>query len=85
MRFCVSSVRGGTRWIAEKACPRAVACLCDDLDELLTCFRYKTTGRQIRRTVVLNANQTPEYSDIRLAGHEGGDFLFVRKNWGRSP
>lgn len=35
---------------------------------------------QVRHTVVLNANQTPEYSDIRLAGHEGGDFLFVRKN-----
>lgn len=34
---------------------------------------------QVRHKVVLNANQTPEYSDIRLAGHEGGDFLFVRK------
>ncbi len=35
---------------------------------------------KIRHTVVLNAEQTPEYSDIRLAGHEGGDFLFVRKD-----
>ncbi len=34
---------------------------------------------RVRHTVVLNANQTPEYSDIRLAGHEGGDFLFVRR------
>ncbi len=25
----------------------------------------------------MNAEQTPQYSDIRLAGHEGGDFLFV--------
>ena len=33
---------------------------------------------KVRRGVVLNANQTPEYSDIRFAGHEGGDFLFVR-------
>lgn len=33
----------------------------------------------VRQTVVLNADQTPEYSDIRRAGHEGGDFLFVRK------
>jgi hypothetical protein len=29
--------------------------------------------------VVLNADQTPQYSDIRRAGHDGGDFLFVRK------
>ena len=34
---------------------------------------------KIRRPVVLNSNQTPRYGDIRLAGHEGGDFLFVRK------
>jgi uncharacterized caspase-like protein len=34
---------------------------------------------QIKRLVVLNSPQTPEYSDIRYAGHDGGDFLFVRK------
>jgi hypothetical protein len=34
----------------------------------------------IRRPVMLNSDQTPEYSDIRKAGHDGGDFLFVRKN-----
>jgi len=33
----------------------------------------------LRRRVILNAPQTPEYSDILYAGHEGGDFLFVRK------
>ena len=33
--------------------------------------------RSIRRPVVVNADQTPEYSDIRKAGHEGGDFLFL--------
>jgi uncharacterized caspase-like protein len=33
---------------------------------------------EIRRPVMLNAPQTPQYSDIRFAGHEGGDFLFVR-------
>jgi uncharacterized caspase-like protein len=33
----------------------------------------------IKRAVVLNANQTPQYSDIRLAGHDGGDFVFVRR------
>jgi hypothetical protein len=25
------------------------------------------------------AQQTPQYADVRQAGHEGGDFLFVRK------
>lgn len=32
----------------------------------------------IRRQVLLHAEQTPQYSDIRQAGHDGGDFLFVR-------
>ena len=31
----------------------------------------------LRRSVVLDSDQTPTYSDIRRAGHEGGDFLFV--------
>ncbi len=35
---------------------------------------------QVRQNVILNADQTPEYSDIRKAGHEGGDFLFVRQD-----
>lgn len=33
----------------------------------------------VKRPVALNADQTPRYSDIRYAGHEGGDFLFVRR------
>ena len=33
----------------------------------------------IRRKVVVNSDQTPEYSDIHKAGHDGGDFIFVRK------
>ena len=33
----------------------------------------------IKRPVVLNSEQTPQYSDVRGAGHDGGDFLFVRK------
>jgi hypothetical protein len=32
----------------------------------------------IRRPVIINSDQTPEYADIRKAGHEGGDYLFVR-------
>ncbi len=34
---------------------------------------------RLREAVVRNAPQTPEYSDILYAGHEGGDFLFVRR------
>jgi hypothetical protein len=30
--------------------------------------------------VILNADQTPEYGDIRKAGHDGGDFLFIPSN-----
>lgn len=33
---------------------------------------------ELRRRVILDADQTPEYADIRKAGHEGGDFVFVR-------
>jgi tetratricopeptide (TPR) repeat protein len=35
---------------------------------------------KIRRPVMVNSDQTPEYADIRKAGHEGGDFFFVRRN-----
>ena len=33
----------------------------------------------LRRQVLLNAQQTPQYSDVRQAGHDGGDFVFVRR------
>ena len=33
--------------------------------------------QQVRSEVVLNADQTPQYSNIRRASHEGGDFLFI--------
>ncbi|MEX0941058.1 MAG: caspase family protein [Pseudomonadales bacterium] len=36
-----------------------------------------TLFSNLRRPVMVNSNQTPEYGDIRLAGHDGGDFLFV--------
>ncbi len=35
--------------------------------------------QSIRRPVMIAADQTPEYSDMRNAGHDGGDFLFVRR------
>ena len=28
---------------------------------------------------MVSAEQTPQYSDVRNAGHDGGDFLFLRK------
>lgn len=39
-----------------------------------------TLFSQIREQVAWNADQTPEYSNIHKAGHDGGDFLFVRAN-----
>ena len=36
--------------------------------------------KQIQRPVQLNADQTPVFADIRKAGHDGGDFLFVKRN-----
>ena len=34
---------------------------------------------QIKRPVALESDQTPQYSDVRRAGHDGGDFLFVKR------
>jgi hypothetical protein len=33
----------------------------------------------VRKPVMANADQTPEYADIHKAGHDGGDFIFVRR------
>jgi len=33
---------------------------------------------RIRKPVMLNSDQTPEYADIRKADHDGGEFIFVR-------
>lgn len=36
---------------------------------------------EVRKQVVLNARQTPQYSNIRFAGHDvGGDFIFLRRD-----
>ncbi len=34
---------------------------------------------KMRRPVMVAADQTPQYADVRQAGHDGGDFLFVRR------
>ena len=43
-------------------------------DEVLEAQRVFSA---LRSKVVANADQTPQYSDIHKAGHDGGDFLFV--------
>lgn len=68
----VSDTGGGEYSVFAKA---FMAALRDNRDVLDAQQLFST----IRRPVVLNAAQTPEYSDIRYAGHEGGDFLFVRR------
>lgn len=36
---------------------------------------------KVRQQVLLNARQTPQYSNIRFAGHDvGGDFVFLRRD-----
>jgi tetratricopeptide (TPR) repeat protein len=35
--------------------------------------------QKLRELVVYSANQTPEYAPFQKAGHEGGDFIFVRQ------
>jgi len=34
---------------------------------------------KVRRPVLVNADQSPEYADIRKAGHDGGEFVFIPK------
>ena len=34
---------------------------------------------KLRRPVMVATQQTPQFADVRQAGHDGGDFLFVRK------
>ena len=47
------------------------------LEENDTIIDMDSLYETIRRSVVLDAEQTPLYSDIRFAGHEDGDFIFV--------
>ena len=51
----------------------------DSLEENTGVLEGVAVFNRIRKPVVLGADQTPEYGDIRFAGHEGGDFLFIRK------
>jgi uncharacterized caspase-like protein len=47
------------------------------LKENNTIIDMDSLYEKIRRRVVLDARQTPIYSDIRFAGHDDGDFILV--------
>jgi uncharacterized caspase-like protein len=53
--------------------------LISGLDNVNQEIDMTTLFSKIRRLIILNSPQTPEYSDIRMAGHEGGDFILTRK------
>ena len=68
----VSDVGGGTHSVFAKAFLDALAAN-RGIADVTTLFV------RLRREVLLNADQTPEYSEIKQAGHDGGDFLFVHR------
>lgn len=50
----------------------------DELNSNQGVLDSTTLYSRIRKPVMLAADQAPELADIRKAGHEGGDFLFIR-------
>ena len=79
----VAITSGGLEPVADKGggkhSPFAKAFL-DALGENTSIMDGTQLFLRMRRPVMVAANQTPQYSDVRQAGHDGGDFLFVRKN-----
>ena len=53
--------------------------LLDILKENQSVIDGAAVFKSLKRRVVLGSDQTPEYSDIRKAEHDGGDFLLVRR------
>jgi transposase-like protein len=56
----------------ERLCPAAVACLRNDLDELLTCFRYKTLAE--RKTVRTTNAIERRFREVRRRTRPMGTF-----------
>lgn len=54
--------------------------LLDALEDNIEIMDGTDLFSKIRKPVMLNADQTPQYSDIRKAGHDGGDFVFLPTN-----
>ena len=78
----VAITSGGLEPVADKGggdnSPFAKAFI-DTLGDNKAVMDGTTLFSKMRRPVMVNAEQTPQYSDVRNAGHDGGDFLFVRK------
>jgi len=55
----------------------------DELHQNEGAIDTTTLYARIRRPIMLAADQSPELADIRKAGHEGGDFLFIRNEGSR--
>jgi uncharacterized caspase-like protein len=53
--------------------------LLDTLQENQGIMEGTRLFQKLREMVVYNADQTPEYAPAEKAGHEGGDFIFVRR------
>jgi len=62
--------RFAARW--RDTCPKAVACLRNDLDELLTCFRYKTIDE--RKTVRTTNAIERRFREVRRRTRPMGTF-----------
>ena len=82
-RARVALVSGGLEPVADKGSgghsPFAKAFI-DALNNNQTVIDGTQLYINLRRPVMIAADQTPQYSDVRNAGHEGGDFLFVKNN-----
>ena len=78
----VAITSGGLEPVADKGggenSPFAKAFI-DTLKDNGSVMDGTTLFSKMRRPVMVAAEQTPQYSDVRNAGHDGGDFLFVRK------
>jgi len=78
----VAITSGGLEPVADKGggenSPFAKAFI-DALNDNRSVMDGTTLFTKMRRPVMVAAQQTPQYSDVRGAGHDGGDFIFVRK------
>lgn len=77
----VALLSGGLEPVADGSGPHSpfASALLQTLRANRTVMDGTQLFEQIRRPVMTAAKQTPEYADVRQAGHDGGDFLFVRK------
>ena len=77
----VAITSGGLEPVADKGggenSPFAKAFI-DALNDNRSVMDGTTLFTKMRRPVMVAADQTPQYSDVRGAGHDGGDFIFVR-------